>query len=260
MPRQPDHAPGSGVAEPGAPVGNLVVAGLDHVALGLARDALAAGYAVTCLTPGPCWIERLVGELADHDEVAATLLDAVAQGRYRITDDASACAGLDVAVVTELAGCGVEPAGPEPVETAAVAIGPHLRPGALVVLLTTSRVRSAADVFTSTVELLTGLVAGPDYGLGFAIGRRNPGRIDGGGLTVVAGVDNPSVLRTEELYGRFGRETAAVSPVEAAELVAHLLPAVAPDRRDVIGMVHDASHRVGSSDRNGDRDKGTRWS
>lgn len=212
------HGVGGGVLGP-----RLLVAGLGHVGLGVARDAVAAGYTITGLGADPRQVVRLIDGLAAEDDAATVLADAIGSGRCTITDDALSCAGFDTAVLVpdrrpaDLAECG-------PLEMLAVALAPHVRPGALVVVGGTSQPRKDGEVLSSTVELLSGMRAGVDYDLGYTLSGHAPAGASA--AAIVSGVDARSALRTAELHRSIGRRATPVSPVGAAEFVAVLQAAL----------------------------------
>lgn len=201
----------------------LLVAGLGHVGLGVARDAVAAGYELTGLGAEPEKVVRLIDGLAGEDEAATVLADAIGAGRCRITDDSRSCEGFDTAVLVP-DGRPVDPAESGPLEVLAAALAPHVRPGVLVVIAGTSQAATEGELLSATVELLSGLRAGVDFDLGFALA----GSVPSGGSppTIVSGVDTRSARRTAALYRNIGRSAAPVSPVAAAELVALLQTAL----------------------------------
>ena len=226
------------VNPPPARVG-LVIAGLGHVALGIALDAVAAGREVTCFGPHARHVARLVGGLAGDDALCGVLRVALCGGRLVLTDGPLAvpAPGVDAAVLAP-GGRDEDPALPGRVEVAAAALAPHLRPGSLVVVAGRSRLREHGDIVDGTVGLLTGLSAGPDYALGYALPQLGGPAGAAPRTTVVSGVDEASARATEDLFRALGRDTTRIAPVEAAELVAHLQDALgkpAPERSRVGG-------------------------
>lgn len=218
--RSDDRPPGTGRGVLGS---RLVVAGLGHVGLGVARDAVAAGYTITGLGADPGQVVRLIDGLAAEDDTATVLADAIGSGRCTITDDADSCAGFDTAVLVP-DGRPCDPAERGPLELLAVALAPHVRAGALVVVGGTTRPRKDGEVLSATVELLSGMRAGVDYDLGYSLGGFGP--VGGSAPTIVSGVDVRSARRAAELLRSIGRGVTPVSPVEAAEFVAALQAAL----------------------------------
>ena len=199
----------------------VVVAGLGHVGLAFAHDAVRAGHRTVGLAPERDRIVRLIDELAPNDPPTAVLREALGSGQWRVTDDPAATGPFDVAVVAPVCGA-AGAAEPEAVERAAAALAPHLRRGALVVLATTDRPAPRGELLAATIALLTGLRAGPDYALGIGLPHPGTGGHDGAVPTVISGVDAPSARRTADFLHGLGRASSIVSPVSAAELVALL--------------------------------------
>jgi UDP-N-acetyl-D-mannosaminuronate dehydrogenase len=207
--------------------GELVVAGTGYVGLGLAADAVGAGFRVTCVGAEPLRIRRLITELAGDDALAAALRTAMGSGALSFAAGPAGGGPVEVAVFAP--GDGQVEAGGAvgPMELAAVALAPGLTRRSHVVVVGTGGVRACAELVTGTIGLLTGLLAGPDYPLGFGLGCGNAAA-----PTVVSGVDAPSVSRTEALFRALGRPTTTVTPPAAAEFVVHLQRALLDmDRR-----------------------------
>ena len=107
------------------------------------------------------------------------------------------------------------------VESAARSIAPHLRPGHVVVLESTTYPGTTRDVLMPLLQEGSGLKAGQDFHLAFAPERVDPGRTDFTTSTtpkVVGGVDEPSTAAAADLYGSVVDEVHTVSTAEAAEL------------------------------------------
>ena len=107
------------------------------------------------------------------------------------------------------------------VESAAQSIAPHLRPGHVVVLESTTYPGTTRDVLKPLLEEGSGLKAGQDFHLAFAPERVDPGRTDFTTRTtpkIVGGVDESSTAAAADLYRSVVDEVHAVSTAEAAEL------------------------------------------
>lgn len=197
----------------------LMIAGLGHHGLGLAAEALDAGFHVTCIGPAPWRIRRLIDDLAADDALAATLQAGLRAGalEYSTAPNGSVA---DVAVLAPADG--PDPSGqPGPLELAVVALAPGLSSRTHVVVVGRYGLQRSCDLVAGIIGLLTGWEAGPGYLLGFALPPVNPGA-----PTVVSGVDAASVSRTEALFSGLGHRTVAVIPPAAAEFVAHLQSAL----------------------------------
>jgi UDP-N-acetyl-D-glucosamine dehydrogenase len=106
------------------------------------------------------------------------------------------------------------------VERAAGSIAPHLHPGHLVVLESTTYPGTTRDVLQPLLEE-SGLKAGDGFHLAFAPERVDPGRTDFTARTtpkVVGGIDESSTEAAAELYRGVVDEVHTVSTAEAAEL------------------------------------------
>ena len=123
----------------GVLVSAVVVAGLGYVGLPLAMRAVAAGHEVAGYDTDPIRVKRLeAGESYVEDVSDGELAAALESGRFRPSASADACAGFDVAVITV----------PTPlrdglpdlayVEAASRTLARYLRPGATVIVESTS--------------------------------------------------------------------------------------------------------------------------
>ena len=123
----------------GAPSRRLVLMGQGYVGLPVAMRAVARGYSVVGFDVDEVRVKRLnAGESYVEDISDEVLQEALASGRYRATTRERDCAGFDVAVITV----------PTPlrdgvpdlsyIEASARTLGRYLRPGATVVLESTT--------------------------------------------------------------------------------------------------------------------------
>jgi nucleotide sugar dehydrogenase len=199
----------------------VVVVGQGYVGLPVAMRAVEVGF-------------RVVGFDADAERVAAlragrsyvedvddvTVRESLARG-YLPTTSESDLEGFDVAVISV----------PTPltdgapdltfVERAGATLARALRPGALVVLESTTYPGTTDELLRPILER-SGLVAGRDFFLGYS-----PERIDPGNQSwsfentpkVVAGIDAESLRVVEAFYGALVDKTVAVGSTAEAELV-----------------------------------------
>ena len=179
-----------------APVARLVIAAL-----------LRAGRHVVGL------VDPLDDAGPEPAELAADLDAGRAAGRYLVTDEPAAAAGFTIALVSEPRD---DDAALSPAERYTAALAPHLRRGSLLVV-SSPTAEHTGGVVAATVELLTGLEAGPDYALAHLLGPLPHGRL------IVSGVDVASATRAEEWLTALGLAVMPVLPVAAAEVVASLL-------------------------------------
>jgi UDP-N-acetyl-D-glucosamine dehydrogenase len=215
--RQPGVAAGGGML-----VSAVVVAGLGYVGLPLAMRAVAAGHDVTGYDTDLVRVKRLeAGESYVEDVPVDELAAALESGRFRPSASEEVCAGFDVAVVTV----------PTPlrdglpdlsyVEAANRMLARYLRPGATVILESTSYPGTTQEQVLVWLEDGSGLAAGTDFHLGYS-----PERIDPGNRTwtlattpkIVSGIDEDSLAAVENFYQGIVARTVAVSSPREAEL------------------------------------------
>src|SRR6266581_4426863 len=206
----------------GTPVSAVVVAGLGYVGLLLAVRAVAAGHEVAGYDTDLVRVKRLeAGESYVEDVPSCDLAAALESGRFRPSVNADACDGFDVAVITV----------PTPlrdglpdlscVEAASRTLARYLRPGATVIVESTSYPGTTQEQVRAWLEDGSGLVAGPDFHLGYS-----PERIDPGNRTwtlattpkIVSGIDADSLAAVQSFYRGIADRTVAVSSPREAEL------------------------------------------
>jgi UDP-N-acetyl-D-glucosamine dehydrogenase len=200
----------------------VVVAGLGYVGLPLAMRAAEAGHLVIGYDTDAGRVKTLAAGESYIEDVPARQVTAALQGdRFIPSSDALACAGFDVAVITV----------PTPlrdglpdltyVESASRTLAPFLRPGATVIVESTSYPGTTQEQVLRWLEDGSGLAAGADFHLGYS-----PERIDPGNATwtltttpkIVAGVDEASLTAVQDFYRGLVDHTVAVSSPRVAEL------------------------------------------
>jgi UDP-N-acetyl-D-glucosamine dehydrogenase len=205
-----------------SPHSRVVIVGQGYVGLPLAMRAVSVGYDVIGFDLDPERVKRLnAGESLVEDVPPDVLCAALESKRYRASNDPSCCAGFDVAVI----------AVPTPlregvpdlsyIEGAAESLSSHVRPGALVILESTTYPGTTEELVAPALENGSGLVAGTDFHLGYS-----PERIDPGNRTwtfvntpkVVSGVDEASLAAVKAFYDTLVEQTVPVSGTRVAEL------------------------------------------
>lgn len=209
------------------PAGNggaakAVICGQGYVGLPLAMRAVDAGYQVVGFDPDERRITALSNGCSDIEDIAgATVAAALGSGRYQPTTDPRACAGFDMAVI----------AVPTPlrdgnpdlsyVTSAATTLARFLRPGATVVLESTTYPGTTEELVGPLLEEGSGLVAGEDFHLGYSPERIDPGNKQWTLVNtpkVVSGIDAASLKAVEAFYGQLVDLTVCVSGTREAEL------------------------------------------
>jgi nucleotide sugar dehydrogenase len=200
----------------------VVVVGQGYVGLPLAVRAVESGFDVVGLDLDEQKVRRLQRGSSPVEDVTDERLRAVlASGRYTPTTEASQAVGFDVAVIsvpTPLADGAPDLAH---VEQAADALAPHVRPGATVVLESTTYPGTTEELVGPALERGSGLCAGVDFHLGYS-----PERIDPGNPVwtlentpkVVSGIDEASLAAVQGFYDRIVDKTISVSSPKEAEL------------------------------------------
>ena len=206
----------------GIPARRVAVLGQGYVGLPVAIRAVEVGFEVVgfdidktridCLRKAETYID----DITDGD-----LAIAMSTGRYLPSDDPSALAGFDVAVV-----CVPTPlrdAVPDLsyVEDAAAVIASHITPGCCIILESTSYPGTTEEIFIPILEAGSGLRAGVDFFAGYS-----PERIDPGNEIwrfhntpkIIAGVNQASLRVLQDFYGRLVERTVPVPGLREAEL------------------------------------------
>jgi UDP-N-acetyl-D-glucosamine dehydrogenase len=200
----------------------VVIAGQGYVGLPLAVRAAEVGHEVVGYDVDTARIGRLTrGESYVEDIPAERLRAVLADRSYRPSTDPADCAGFDVALITV----------PTPlrdgvpdlsyVEACAGLLAGHLRPGATVVLESTTYPGTTEEVVRPILERVSGLSAGSDFALGFSPERIDPGNPSWNVINtpkIVSGVDETSLKRVKEFYDTVVDTTVTVDSPREAEL------------------------------------------
>jgi UDP-N-acetyl-D-glucosamine dehydrogenase len=212
------------LSEEGVQVPNSVlVVGQGYVGLPLAMRAVEVGHRVVGFDTDQERVKRLArGESYIEDVSSSELRAALESSRYLPTDSYADCAGFELAVITV----------PTPlkegipdlsfIEAAARSLGRILRPGACVILESTTYPGTTNELLAPILEETSGLVAGEDFLLGYSPERIDPGNpIWGLANTpkVVSGVNESSLAAVKDFYDSMVERTVPVSGTGEAELV-----------------------------------------
>ncbi|MGZ8735408.1 MAG: nucleotide sugar dehydrogenase [Acidimicrobiia bacterium] len=199
----------------------VVVVGQGYVGLPLAMRAAESGFPVTGYEIDP----KRVAALDDGRSYVADVPDArVASARergYRVTDRADDLADFDVAVISVPTPLRESAPDLSYVRAASSTLATWLRPGALVILESTTYPGTTEELVRPLLEE-GGLRAGEEFFLGYS-----PERIDPGNLRwtfentpkVVSGIDAESLRRVEAFYGALVDKVVPVGSTAEAELV-----------------------------------------
>ncbi|MEV6806591.1 nucleotide sugar dehydrogenase [Streptomyces sp. NPDC051132] len=201
---------------------DVVVAGQGYVGLPLAVRAAEVGHRVVGYDVDSDRIKRLAAGDSYVQDVPSSRLRAVLEaGAYSATADVGALAGFDIALITV----------PTPlqdglpdltfIESCARTLGKQLRPGAAVVLESTSYPGTTEELLLPVLEEASGLKGGVDFLAGFSPERIAPGNKRWsfeGTPKVVSGIDAASLGVIKGFYDGIFQTTVPVSGPKVAEL------------------------------------------
>jgi UDP-N-acetyl-D-glucosamine dehydrogenase len=200
----------------------VVVVGQGYVGLPLAVRAAQVNHEVVAYDVDETRIKRLLSGQSYIEDISDEHLAAVLEaGTLHPSCEARACAGFDVAVV----------AVPTPlregvpdlryIERAAETLARYLRPGATVVVESTTYPGTTQEVVAPILEDGSGLVAGTDFRLGYSPERIDPGNPTWTLVTtpkIVSGIDEASLIGVQSFYDTLVETTIPVSSPREAEL------------------------------------------
>lgn len=200
----------------------LVVIGQGYVGLPVAMRAAAAGFDVIGFEVDQRKVDLLNAGRSYVEDIPDEQLEAVLRdGTYRATSATIELAHFDVAVISVPTPMAEGMPDMTYIESAATLLAPHVRPGATIILESTTYPGTTEEIVGPLLESGSGLRAGPDFHLGYS-----PERIDPGNATwhlentpkVVSGVDATSLHAVRSFFDRIVDRTVPVSGTREAEL------------------------------------------
>ncbi len=199
----------------------LCVLGLGYIGLPTASTFATHGLKVVGVDVNPHVVQTLRnGGIHIHEPGLRTLVAAAIQsGNLRIAEQPEPADAFIITVPTPFRDG--KRADLRYVISAAESIVPHLRPGNLVVLESTSPPRTTVDVVAPILER-SGLKAGADFHLAYSPERVLPGQILRElieNARVVGGVDRASAEAGRDLYATFVRGEIMLTDATTAEMV-----------------------------------------
>ncbi len=200
----------------------VVVVGQGYVGLPLAIRAAEVGHQVIGYDVDARRVKSLAaGESYVEDVSSERLSRALERGSYRASELARDCGGFDVAVVT--VPTPLQEGAPDLryIEESARTLARFLRPGATVVLESTTYPGTTEELFAPILEDGSGLTAGVDFHLGYSPERIDPGNTVWGFQQtpkVVSGVDAASLKAVEAFYADLVDTIVPVRSPKEAEL------------------------------------------
>ena len=199
----------------------VVIVGQGYVGLPVAMRANEVGFPVVGYEVDPKRVEALRACRSFVEDVSSERLAAALSAGYSVTDSVDDLAGFDIAVIS--VPTPLREGAPDLafVESATQALAQVIRPGALVVLESTTYPGTTEELVRPILET-SGLRAGVDFHLGYS-----PERIDPGNPRwtfentpkVVSGIDAGSCRAVEAFYATLVDKVVPVGSTAEAELV-----------------------------------------
>ncbi|MDE3205382.1 MAG: nucleotide sugar dehydrogenase [Acidobacteriota bacterium] len=200
---------------------HVVVLGQGYVGLPLAVAAAEAGHTVVGYEPDPRRLAMLRSRRSYVEDISDARLADVSSCGYRATDRPEDLTGFDVAVIAVPTPLRDRVPDLSAVEDASRALGPFLRPGATVVLESTTYPGTTEEIVGPILEEGSGLVAGRDFHLGYSSERIDPGNPKWSVVNtpkLVSGIDETSTKTIADFYSTVVDRVVPVSRPAVAEL------------------------------------------
>ncbi|MEV5472780.1 nucleotide sugar dehydrogenase [Streptomyces sp. NPDC052207] len=200
----------------------IAVMGQGYVGLPLAMAAIEAGHHVVGFEPDQRrWQQLNWGTSYVEDVPSATLRAALESGRYEAARLEDWLADFDVAVITVPTPLKDRQPDLSYVRVAAKTVAAHLKPGATVILESTTHPGATRDVLVPILQDATGWTAGEDFYVAFS-----PERIDPGNPSwkftntpkIVSGLTAKCLERAQQFYAGITQNIVCASSLEEAEL------------------------------------------
>ncbi|WP_235509844.1 nucleotide sugar dehydrogenase [Arthrobacter sp. Soil761] len=200
----------------------VVIVGQGYVGLPVAIRAAEVGYTVVGVDVDKRRIDDLLAGRSYVDDIdSSTLRSATESGRYLATTDYDDIAGYDIAVITVPTPLRESLPDLSFIEESARSLAVHLKPGATVILESTTYPGTTEELLVPILEAGSGLKAGKDFFAGYSPERIDPGNKVWGFVEtpkVVSGIDAESLDKVQRFYNRLVTTTVPVSTPKEAEL------------------------------------------
>lgn len=200
----------------------LIVVGQGYVGLPLAMRAVDAGFDVVGLDVDRSRVDALAAGISFVEDVPdAQVTAALDSGRYAPRSSLDGVDRFGHAIISVPTPLRETLPDLSYIESAARTLGAVLRPGATVVLESTTSPGTTAEVLVPILEAVSGLSAGRDFHVGFSPERIDPGNSEWSFRTtpkIVSGIDDASLAEVTKLYDALVDVTVPVPGTREAEL------------------------------------------
>ncbi|HUF99363.1 MAG TPA: nucleotide sugar dehydrogenase [Ilumatobacter sp.] len=199
----------------------VVVVGQGYVGLPVAMRASEVGYEVIGLDSAADRVAALQDGRSYVGDVSDDSLQVALAAGYRPTTEIADVAGFDIAVVSVPTPLSDGLPDLSYIELAARELGRYLRPGACVILESTTYPGTTSEYFGPILEEVSGLSRG-EFHLGYSPERIDPGNATYGLVNtpkVVSGVDAASLEVVDAFFSSLVDQTVPVGSCDEAELV-----------------------------------------
>lgn len=200
----------------------LAVIGQGYVGLPLAMQAVDRGYEVAGIDLDEGRVQALRDGRSYVEDISnSQVAEALSRGVYTPSTSIDRAAGFDVAVITVPTPLSEGLPDLSFIEEAGRELAPHIRPGAMVILESTTYPGTTEEVLAPILEAGSALRAGSDFRLGYSPERIDPGNPKFGLINtpkVVSGVDDASLDGVRTFYDSLIDHTVPVSSCKVAEL------------------------------------------
>jgi UDP-N-acetyl-D-glucosamine dehydrogenase len=200
----------------------VVVIGQGYVGLPLAVAAVNAGYFVVGYEIDTFRSQSLVNGDSYVEDVSNVLLqECLATHRYLPTSETEQLKNFDFAIITVPTPLNAHSPDLSFIETAARTIAAYLRPGAVVVLESTTYPGTTEEIVVPILEAGSGLSAASEFFVGYSPERIDPGNAHWNFANtpkVVSGINAASLEVVSKFYSSITDRVVKVSGTREAEL------------------------------------------
>ena len=183
---------------------------------GVQRRSARSGWKIDVLNSGKSPIE------GNEPGLEELLTEVVNKGTFRVTDDYSVIADMDIILIdvqTPTDGGDHQPTY-DSLRAVSREIGDRMKPGILIVTESTVAPGTTENVVIPILEQRSGLKAGPDFSVGYSYERVMPGKLIDYIVNlprIIGGIDKKSEERAREMYSHIVKAKLYTTDVLTAE-------------------------------------------